>query len=283
MNLIVFYGLILVFGLCIGSFINMAAYRIPKMLNFSWFVECYEFLNLQPKFHNLPKLAFNLCLPRSHCPYCKQQIAFFDNIPLLSYFLLLAKCRSCKQKISTSYPLTEILTGIFSVFVAYKFGMEYKVGFALLLSWVLILQAAIDMKEYIIPDEITLPMLWLGLIINKFHIFVNLESAVMGAIFGYLSFWVIYWIFKLITGKDGMGYGDFKLLAMLGAWFGCQQLLLIVLIASAIGSLVGGTLILLKKQDKNSPIPFGPYLAMGGWIAMMYGSYINKWYFFQCY
>ena len=166
--------------------------------------------------------------------------------------------------------------------MAYKFGIEYKLIFTLLLTWILILQSTIDTKEYIIPDEITLPILWLGLIINNFNMFTNLSSAVIGAVAGYLSFWIIYWIFKLITGKDGMGYGDFKLLAMLGAWFGYQKLLLIILISSAIGSLVGGTLILLKRHDRNAPIPFGPYLAIAGWVAMLFGDLIDKWYF-KCY
>lgn len=282
MNLVLFYSFIFVAGLCIGSFINVAVYRIPKMLYFEWFTECYEFLNLQPKFYKSPKFSLNLCFPGSHCPDCKKKISILDNIPIISYCLLKAKCRNCKKKISIRYPLIEILTTVCSMVVAFKFGLQYKVGFALLLTWVLIVQAAIDVEEYIIPDEITLPILWLGLIINYFNMFVNLESAVIGAIGGYISFWSIYWIFKMITGKDGIGYGDFKLLAMLGAWLGYEQLLLIILISSAVGSCVGGTLILLKKHDKNSPIPFGPYLAMAGWIAMLWGEAIDKWYL-QCY
>ena len=282
MHLMLLYGFIFIVGLCIGSFINMAAYRIPKMLYFSWFIDSYEFLNLQPKFHKSPSLQLNLCFPSSHCPNCKKKIAFFDNIPVVSYCLLKAKCRNCQKKIAVSYPLIELLSAVSSLVVAYKFGIEYKLIFTLLLTWILILQSTIDTKEYIIPDEITLPILWLGLIINNFNMFTNLSSAVIGAVAGYLSFWIIYWIFKLITGKDGMGYGDFKLLAMLGAWFGYQKLLLIILISSAIGSLVGGTLILLKRHDRNAPIPFGPYLAIAGWVAMLFGDLIDKWYF-KCY
>ena len=281
MDLVLFYSFVVVVGLSIGSFINVAVYRIPKILQFEWFTECYEILNLQPKFHKAPTCELNLWLPRSHCPHCKQKISLLDNIPVISYCLLKGKCRHCKEKISVKYPLTEILTAGFSLVVAYKFGIQLKIFFALLCTWALILQAEIDIQEYLIPDEITLPMLWLGLIINNFNMFVDLQSAVVGAVLGYLSFWSIYWIFKIITGKDGIGYGDFKLLAMLGAWFGYKNLLLIVLISSAIGSLVGGVLILLKKHDKNSPIPFGPYLAIAGWITMMWGNAIDKWYL-QC-
>lgn len=277
MHLTLLYGFVFIMGLCIGSFINMAAYRIPKMLYFAWFVDSYEFLNLYPKFNRPPGLQLNLCFPGSHCPNCKKKIAFFDNIPVVSYFLLKGKCRNCQEKISISYPLIELLTAICSIAVAYKFGIQYKIILILLLTWTLILQSAIDVKEYIIPDEITLPMLWLGLIINNFNTFTNLSSAVIGAVVGYLSFWIIYWIFKLVTGKDGMGYGDFKLLSMLGAWFGYQKLLSIILISSAIGSLVGVALILLKKQDRNTPIPFGPYLAIAGWTAILFGDLFDKW------
>ncbi len=276
--IVLFYIFIFAIGLAIGSFINLAVYRIPKILYFDWFIQCYDYLNLQPKFNKPPKLGLNLFLPRSHCPNCKQKIIVIDNIPIISYCLLKGKCRYCKQKIAIRYPITEAVTAICSLIVGCKFGIKLETMFALLVTWTLILQAGIDFQEYLIPDEITLPMLWLGLIVNKFNFFVSLPDAVIGAIVGYLAFWVVYWIFKIITGKDGIGQGDFKLLAMLGAWFGYQSLPIIIFISTAIGSLVGGTCILLKKLNKDSPIPFSPYLAIAGWIAMLWGTAINNWY-----
>lgn len=277
-NMSIFYVFIGSLGACIGSFINMAAYRIPKILYFNWFVECYNFLELKPKFSNIPKFNLNLFSPRSHCPNCKKSIAFIDNIPIISYFLLRFKCRNCHQFIPIIYPLTEIVTTIASLLVVYKLGINPIVIFGLLLTWVLILQAVIDIKEYIIPDELTLPMLWLGLIINNFKMFTQLEHAIFGAIVGYLTFWIIYWVFKFMTGKDGIGYGDFKLVSMLGAWFGYEKLLLIILISSAIGSLVGVLLILFCQRSKEQPLSFGPYLAIAGWITMLWGNSIQHWY-----
>ena len=278
LELMLFYCVVLMLGLTIGSFINVVVYRVPKMLFFSWFIQCYEFLNLQPKFKKIPDLGLNLFLPNSHCPKCKQKIRLIDNIPVISYCFLRGKCRACKQNISIKYPIIEMITAVCSVVVSYKFGMNLELSFALLITWVLILQAGIDHQESLIPDEITLPILWFGLIINSCNVFVNLQEAVIGAVVGYLVFWVVYWLFKIITGKDGIGQGDFKLIAMLGAWFGYKALPLIILLSTTMGSLVGGTLILLKKLDKNSPMPFGPYLAMAGWIAMLWGGAINEWY-----
>ena len=278
LELMLFYCVVLMLGLTIGSFINVVVYRVPKMLFFSWFIQCYEFLNLQPKFKKIPDLGLNLFLPNSHCPKCKQKIRLIDNIPVISYCFLRGKCRACKQNISIKYPIIEMITAVCSVVVSYKFGMNVELSFALLITWVLILQAGIDHQESLIPDEITLPILWFGLIINSCNVFVNLQEAVIGAVVGYLVFWVVYWLFKIITGKDGIGQGDFKLIAMLGAWFGYKALPLIILLSTTMGSLVGGMLILLKKLDKNSPIPFGPYLAMAGWIAMLWGGAINEWY-----
>lgn len=277
-NISLVYTLIAILGACIGSFINMAAYRIPKILYFNWFCECYAFLELKPKFSKLPELKLNLLSPRSHCPACKKNIAFFDNFPIISYLWLKSKCRNCKQSIPIIYPLTEIVTTIASLLVVYKLGINYILIFGLLLTWVLILQAVIDIKEYIIPDELTLPMLWLGLIINNFKMFTQLEHAIIGAVAGYLIFWIIFWIFKFITGKEGIGYGDFKFLAMLGAWFGYEKLLLIVLISSAIGSIVGGLLIVFFKHSKEQPLSFGPYLAIAGWLTMLWGNLIQDWY-----
>lgn len=280
-NISIFYILIGILGACVGSFINMAAYRIPKILYFNWFVDCYNFLELKPKFNNLPKINLNLLFPRSHCPACKSTIAFFDNIPIISYFLLKYKCRNCAVTIPIIYPATELITTIASLLVAYKLGINHILIFGLLLTWVLILQAVIDIKEYIIPDELTLPMLWLGLVANIFKMFVQLEHAILGAIIGYLIFWIIYWVFKFITNKEGIGYGDFKFLAMLGAWFGYERLLLIVLISSAIGSLVGILLIIFCKRSKEQPLSFGPYLAIAGWLTMLWGDTMQNWYWLQ--
>lgn len=278
MNVVVFYILIGVLAGCVGSFINMAAYRIPKQLYFSWFIECYNFLQLNPKISKTPKLNLNLFYPHSHCPNCKQKVYFWDNIPIISYLILKAKCRNCKILIPISYLLTEIITTLTSIIVAYKFGINYKLIFALLFTWTLILQALIDFKEYIIPDEITLPILWLGLIINKFEVFTDLTSAVFGAIAGYLVFWIVYWVFKIVTGKEGLGYGDFKLLAMLGAWLGYNKLLFIIMLASTIGSIVGIGMIIYFKHDHNKPLSFGPYLAIAGWTTLLCGNSIYSWY-----
>jgi leader peptidase (prepilin peptidase) / N-methyltransferase len=275
--MLLFYIFITIIGLAVGSFIGMAVYRIPKMLYFNWFVQCYEFLNLKPKFQKTPSLDLNLWLPRSHCPNCQQKIPVLDNIPIISYLILKAKCRNCKQKISIKYLVTESITAFCSLIIAIKFGIDLKLLFGLLIVWTLVLQSVIDFQETLIPDEITLPMLWLGIFINNFNIFVSLQDSVIGAIFGYLIFWILFWIFKIITGKDGIGYGDFKLLAMLGAWFGYKNLPLIIFVSSTIGSLIGGGLILMKKQDRNSQMPFGPYLALGGFGAMLCGDVVTAW------
>ena len=278
MYLGVFYSIVFILGLCIGSFINVVVYRVPKMLCFNWFIQCYDFLNLQPKFKKNPKINLNLFFPSSHCPNCKNKIWFIDNIPIVSYVFLKGKCRHCKKTIAIKYPLTEIITAFCSLIVGWKFGINLNLICGLLITWVLIIQSGIDLQEYLIPDEITLPALWFGLIINSFNVFVNLQQAVIGAVIGYLFFWLVYWVFKLITGKEGMGYGDFKLMAMLGAWFGYQMLPLIIFISTIMGSIVGGVLILLKKHNRDSVIPFGPYLSIAGWIAMLWGKSINAWY-----
>jgi leader peptidase (prepilin peptidase)/N-methyltransferase len=278
-NLQLFYAISFILGSLIGSFINVAVYRMPKMIYFEWFQDCYEFLKLQPKFSKRSELGINLSFPGSYCPNCKNKIPAYYNIPIISYCLLKGQCKFCHDKISPIYPIIELVTAICSGIIAYKFGITWLCGVALLISWVLIFQAAIDIKEYIIPDEVTLPMLWLGIIANNFQLFTTLENSVKGAILGYISFWIINYLFKLIVGKEGMGHGDFKLLAMLGAWLGWKILLPIILISSALGSLVSGVLILIKKCDKNTLIPFGPYLAISGWGALLYKDLVEKWYY----
>lgn len=227
--------------------------------------------------HN-PSATFNLCYPASHCPQCQHSIAWFDNIPILSYLGLRGKCRHCLQNISFRYPLVESLTAFLSVLIAIRFGWNPATAAGLLLLWILIAVTFIDIDHTLIPDNLTLPGIWLGLFINVFDVFQNASSAILGAIGGYLILWSVYWIFKWITQKEGLGYGDFKLLAMLGAWLGWQMLPLIVLISSFMGAVFGISWIFFKQKDKNTPIPFGPFLAIAGFIALLWGSYLNRFY-----
>ena len=228
------------FGLLIGSFLNVVIIRLPRMLAHSWTVQCYEYLK-QP----LPaetKEPYNLVLPRSHCPKCNHMISAIDNIPVISFLFLKGRCRHCQTPISWRYPLIEITTALLSIVVAYRFAISWQTLAALILTWSLITLTVIDLQEQLLPDDITLPLLWLGLIVNSQSFFTSLESALFGAVAGYLFLWSIYWLFKLLTHKEGMGYGDFKLLAMLGAWLGWQVLPVIILLSSVVGVVVGLTL-----------------------------------------
>ena len=257
-----------IFGLMVGSFLNVVIHRLPIMLQREWAQQCAE-ISGQPIESTE---VFNLSVPRSRCPNCGHLITALENIPVLSYLFLLGKCRGCHQKISLRYPFVEILTAILSVFVAWHFGFTWQLAGALIFTWALLAASVIDLDHFLLPDNITLPLLWLGLYCNLFHLYTDISSAVLGAMVGYLSLWSVYWFFKLLTGKEGMGFGDFKMTAMLGAWLGWQWLLQIILIASLLGSIVGITLILLRIQDKEIPIPFGPYLAFAGWISLLWGS-----------
>lgn len=270
-----FYTLIVFIGLISGSFLNVVIYRLPKILEQSWKRECEEILEISPT-PSVEKM--NLWWPRSRCPSCGHAISVFENVPVLSYLLLKGRCSSCKKPISWRYPLVEILTALLSVLVFYQLGVRWQTLYALFFVWGLIALTFIDFEKLILPDDITVPLLWVGLGINAFEIFVSPQSAILGAIAGYVSLWSVYWLFKLLTKKEGMGYGDFKLLALIGAWLGWQMLLLIILTASLSGSVVGITLILLHRQDKNVPIPFGPYLAFAGVVALLWGDPIIKWY-----
>ncbi|MCK5356616.1 MAG: prepilin peptidase, partial [Methyloprofundus sp.] len=205
-------------------------------------------------------------------------IKAYQNIPLFSYLFLRGKCANCQTSISIRYPLVELLTGILSVVVAYQLGGHIATLFALLLTWVLVALSGIDIDHQLLPDNITLPMLWLGLFLSLFNVFTDPVSSIIGAMAGYLILWTIYWLFKLLTGKEGMGYGDFKLLALFGAWLGWQYLLLIILLSSLVGAIIGTSMIIFVQRDKNIPIPFGPYLAIAGWIALLWGSEINSLY-----
>lgn len=271
-----FYSCITILGLLVGSFLNVVIYRVPEMMRREWRKECLEFLEQSAE---PPQEPFSLVLPRSRCSHCGHQITALENIPILSYLFLKGKCSSCGTHISIQYPLVELFTGLISLWVAWHFGITIQTVFALILSWSLIAASGIDLGHKLLPDSITLPLLWLGILMAFFDVFTDLESSVIGAMAGYMSLWSVYIIFKITTGKEGMGHGDFKLLAMLGAWMGWKVLFVIILTSSIVGALVGITMILLKKTSRGTQIPFGPYLAAAGWISLLYGDQLNKFYF----
>ncbi len=276
------YLFAIVLGLIIGSFLNVVIYRLPKMLIHDWSQDCVNFLGEQDKDFSYKKTAldtpFNLAYPPSTCPHCQHRISAIENIPIISYLFLKGRCHKCKTAISLRYPLFELLTGIITFMVVWQFGLSWQTFFALLLSWNLIALSGIDFDHQYLPDSLTLPFLWLGLLLNSFNLYVDLHSAVIGAIAGYLSLWLVFHIFKFITKKEGMGYGDFKLLALFGAWFGWQSLAAIILLSSIAGAFIGIGLIVFKNQSLSKKIPFGPYLAIAGWIFLLFGDAINSRY-----
>lgn len=275
-NSILFVSIVGVLGLLVGSFLNVVIYRLPIMMKQAWRSDCLEFLE-QP---SDPKASdtFNLMTPGSHCPQCQHPISAIENIPVLSYLIQAGRCRSCKTKISVRYPAVELITALMSAYVAARFGFSLNTASILILTWSLIVLTMIDFDTQLLPDSITLPLLWFGLLLSLIPLSIDPTSAILGASIGYLSLWSVYWLFKLLTGKEGMGHGDFKLLAMLGAWLGWQMLPLIIFLSAIVGAVVGISLILIKGRDKNIPIPFGPYLATAGWIALMWGPEINRAY-----
>ncbi len=263
-----------ILGLLVGSFLNVVIHRLPKMMERDWLSQCAEFRQ-EP----LPESErITLAVPRSRCPQCGHMITALENIPVLSWLILGGKCSGCKATISIRYPIVEALTGLLSAFAALQFGVAWTTGAALLLIWSLIALTFIDVDTQLLPDSITLPLTWLGLLFNISGTFTDLQSAVVGAVAGYLSLWSVYWGFKLITGKEGMGYGDFKLLAALGAWLGWQLLPLTILLSSLVGAVVGIALIVLAKHGRNVPIPFGPYLAAAGLLALFWGKELTQTY-----
>jgi leader peptidase (prepilin peptidase)/N-methyltransferase len=267
--------LVTLIGLSVGSFLNVVIYRLPKMLEKQWTDDCIEHLG---QASGDKKETFNLNKPSSHCPNCKHKIRPWENIPVISWILLQGKCSNCKTRISPRYPIIELVTGLLSLIVTLHFGLSWALLGALLLTWALIALSMIDFDTQLLPDSITLPFLWLGLIFSLAEIFSNPTSAIIGAVAGYLSLWSVYQIFKRLTGKEGMGYGDFKLLGMLGAWLGWQFLPQIILLSALIGALIGLSLIMLRGRNKNIPIPFGPYLSGAGWISLLWGAEINHLY-----
>ena len=258
----------LLLGLCIGSFLNVVAYRLPRMLEQDWRRECRGLLNLP---HEVETAPFSLIRPASRCPACNAPIRPWHNIPVFGWVWLRGRCAACAAPISIQYPLIEAFTGLISAFCAWHFGWTPALAAALLLSWVLIALTVIDLRTMLLPDSLTLPLLWAGLLLSLFGTFVSPVASIVGAVAGYLSLWSVYHLFRLITGKEGMGYGDFKLLAALGAWLGWQALPFIILLSSLVGAVVGLALILFRGHDRNVPIPFGPYLAVAGWVMLIWG------------
>lgn len=258
----------------VGSFLNVVIHRLPKMMEREWDEQCAELRGETTG--TLPPM--NLAKPRSECPNCKHKITILENIPVVSYIFLKGHCSQCNASISLRYPIVEALTGIISGFVAWYFGYGYIAFAALIFVWSMITLAFIDFDTQLLPDDITLPLLWIGLLINLGDGFTDINSSIIGAVFGYLSLWLIYWCFKITTGKEGMGYGDFKLLAVIGAWFGWKMLPLVILLSSFVGAVIGIGLIIIAKQKRNIPIPFGPYLVGGGLIALFWGNQLNRTY-----
>ena len=263
-----------VIGLLVGSFLNVVIHRLPKMMDNDWRSQCAELHGQATP----DTEVLSLSVPRSRCPQCGHPITALENIPVISWLALRGKCSACRTPISLRYPIVEALTSLLSTLAAVHFGFGWAAAGALLLIWGLIALTFIDYDTQLLPDSITLPLLWAGLLLNLFGTYTDLQSAVVGAMLGYLSLWSVYWGFKLVTGKEGMGYGDFKLLAALGAWLGWQTLPLIILLSSLVGALLGIALIVLTKRGRNVPIPFGPYLATAGLIALLWGRELTQAY-----
>jgi leader peptidase (prepilin peptidase)/N-methyltransferase len=261
-------------GLIAGSFLNVVILRLPRMMELAWKRECREILELPP----VAEEKISLVFPASRCNGCGSRIRAWQNVPVVSWVLLRGRCANCKAGVSVQYPLVEAATGILSAVCAWRFGWSLQLLPALLLTWSLIALAVIDLRTQLLPDSIVLPLLWLGLALGLAPAFVNLHDAVIGAMAGYLSLWSVFHLFRLITGKEGMGYGDFKLFAALGAWMGWQVLPLIILLSSVVGAVVGIGLVLLRRQGKDIPMAFGPYLAAAGWIALIWGHDITSAY-----
>ena len=270
-------------SLCIGSFLNVVIYRLPLMMQREWQSECRllledELTGNKPKQANINE-PFNLVKPNSTCPKCKTAIKPWQNIPIISWLILKGKCASCSNPISARYPAVELITAILSLIVAYSFGATEQALLYIFVTWILVALTFIDIDHMLLPDQLTLPLVWLALIASVMGYTITPTDAIIGAACGYLSLWSVFWLFKLLTGKEGMGYGDFKLLAVFGALLGWQSLLTIILLSSVVGAIIGIALLSIQGKDKATPIPFGPYLAIAGWIAMLWGNQIQGAYF----
>jgi len=269
-----FVTVVVVLSLAIGSFLNVVIHRLPKMLERQWRAELADLDGRKPA--AAPR--YNLCVPRSQCPACGHPISALENIPLVSYLVLGGKCATCRAAISPRYPVVEALTGALSGYIAWRYGFTWTAAAALVFAWAMIALAFIDLDTFYLPDDITLPLAWAGLLVNLAGVFTDLASAVIGAAAGYLVLWTVYWAYKFATGREGMGYGDFKLLAAIGAWFGWKMLPVAILVSSCAGAAVGLALIVFARRGRHVPIPFGPYLALGGLAAMLWGETLVNLY-----
>jgi len=269
---------VFIFGLLIGSFLNVVILRLPARLEHDWHCQCKELLDIESSDDEKGKPPPDLMWSRSQCPKCDHYIKAYENIPLLSYLFLKGRCSSCKTRISMRYPLIEATTAILFLLVALHFGPTLQALAAIGLTAVLIALTFIDIDHQLLPDDLTLILLWIGLFASLFNVFTDPVSSIIGALAGYLSLWLVYHLFRLLTGKEGMGYGDFKLLAALGAWMGWQMLPLIILLSSLVGAVTGLIMIVMKRHKTNQPMPFGPYIALAGWIALMWGEQIIDTY-----
>ena len=272
-----FYTVLGVIGLLVGSFLNVVIQRLPKMMEIEWRQECAKFMEITQS-NGTKTEKFNLVVPRSRCPHCNHKITALENIPVLSYLVLRGKCSECRKPISIRYPLIETTSAVIAVYLGIHFGFGLQVVAAILLSWALLVLSVIDFDHQLLPDDITITFLWIGLFLNMFGIFTDIYSSLIGAMAGYGILWSVYMLFKLVTGKEGMGYGDFKLLAMLGAWLGWRQLPEIIILSSLCGAVIGIGLMVFRKHDKSVPLPFGPFLAIAGWISMIWGTEISRAY-----
>lgn len=267
------YAVIALFSLLIGSFFNVVIHRLPIMMERDWKTQCADLLKCESGIDDAP---YNLIAPRSGCPSCGYQIKWYENIPVISYLFLRGKCRKCKTGISIQYPLIELSTAVLAIVCLQTFGINEKGLLAILFTWLLLILAVIDLKTTYLPDILNYLLLWSGLIISIFVLFINAEASIIGAAAGYLSLWSVYWVFKIITKKEGMGHGDFKLLAAICAWTGIAMLPAIIVISSVVGSIIGIGMILFKQHKHQSPIPFGPYLAIAGWICFMWKDEVQQ-------
>ncbi len=281
----VFIAVVFAFTLLIGSFLNVVIHRLPIMMEREWREQADELTKTPPE-HELPEGRFDLVAPRSRCPSCGSLITALQNVPVISYLFLRGKCANCKTRISARYPLVELMTALLAAICAWHFGPGWEALLAIVLTLTLVPITMIDADTQLIPDAIVLPLMWLGLALSLFHplagadtLFISPSDAIVGAMAGYLSLWSIFWVFKLVTGKDGMGYGDFKLLAALGAWLGWQQLPIIIMMSAIVGTVINVVMIVARGKDRSIPIPFGPYLATAGWITMLWGETIKNTYF----
>jgi len=281
---LLFIAVVFAFCLVIGSFLNVVIYRLPIMMEREWREQCKEMAK-SPTTTEVPEERFDLVVPRSRCPSCGQLIKAWQNIPVVSYLLLGGKCANCKESISARYPVVELMTAILAAVCAWRFGVGPEAIMAIVMTLALVSVSMIDADTQLIPDSIVLPLMWIGLAMSLYHpvagadtLFIEPRDAIVGAMAGYLSLWSVYWLFKLVTGKEGMGYGDFKLLAALGAWLGWQQLPMIILMSAVVGAVIGIAMMVFHKHERSVPIPFGPYLAAAGWIAMLWGESIKTTY-----